>query len=111
MEVFVQHLHKVVDRFQVTEIVIIHVNANAEVKTSISSVDDLKVPELWEECFLLVFSSDSLQENSPPRSLCAWRLEQSPLRELPRLASVSRHHQNPYTIWLVSSSRLGFGSE
>lgn len=41
------YLDKVVDPFKVRQVVVGHVHANAEVQTSITSVDDLEVPELW----------------------------------------------------------------
>lgn len=45
----VRYLYKVVDSLEVCQIVISHVHTNAEVKTSITPVDDLKVPELWKQ--------------------------------------------------------------
>lgn len=46
VEVFIQNLHKIVDRFQVTQIIVIYINADAEVQTSISPVYYFKVAEL-----------------------------------------------------------------
>lgn len=41
------HLHEVVDRLQIGQIVVVDVHADAEVEAGIASVNDLKVPELW----------------------------------------------------------------
>lgn len=44
--VCVRYLYKVVNSLEVCQIVIGHVHTNAEVQTSITSVNDLEVPEL-----------------------------------------------------------------
>jgi len=49
MEVFVQHLHEVVDGLQIAQIVVVHVHADAEVEARIASVDDLEIAELGED--------------------------------------------------------------
>lgn len=46
MEVLVEHLHKVVNCFQVIEIVVRDVYANAEVQTGVSSIHDFEVAKL-----------------------------------------------------------------
>lgn len=46
ISVCVIYLDKVVDSFKVGQVVVRHVHTNTEVKTSITPVDDLEVPEL-----------------------------------------------------------------
>ena len=46
MEIFIKNLNKVVDGLQVVEIVIIDINADAEVKAGIATVDNLEVSKL-----------------------------------------------------------------
>lgn len=49
MKIFIQHFHKVMNRFEIAQVVIIDVHTNAEIQTSIASIDDFKVPELkWD---------------------------------------------------------------
>lgn len=43
------YLYKVVDSLEVRQVIISHVHTNTEVQTSITSVNDLEVPELWEQ--------------------------------------------------------------
>lgn len=43
------YLDKVVDSFKVCQVVVGHVHANTEVQTSVTSVDDLEVSELWKQ--------------------------------------------------------------
>lgn len=40
------YLYKVVDSLEVRQVIISHVHTNTEVQTSITSVNDLEVPEL-----------------------------------------------------------------
>lgn len=46
--VSVTYLHKVVDGFEVCQVVVGHVHTDAEVEASVAPVNDLEVPELWE---------------------------------------------------------------
>jgi hypothetical protein len=45
VEVFVENFDKVVDGFQVIQVVIHDVDTNAEVETGVSSVDNLEISE------------------------------------------------------------------
>jgi len=49
MEVFVEHLHEVVNGLQIAQVVVVYVHADAEVQTRIASVDDLEVAELQRQ--------------------------------------------------------------
>jgi hypothetical protein len=46
MEVLVQYFYKVVDGFQIAEVIVINIHANAEVETSVSPVHDFEIPKL-----------------------------------------------------------------
>lgn len=46
VEVLVEHLDEVVYRLQVGQVIVVHVDTDAEVQASVSSVDDLKVAKL-----------------------------------------------------------------
>lgn len=46
MEVLIEDLDEVVDSLQVAEIVVVHVNAYAEVQTGVPPIHDLEIPEL-----------------------------------------------------------------
>ena len=46
MEVFVKNFDKVMNGFEIYQIVVINVNANTEIESRISAVNYLKVPEL-----------------------------------------------------------------
>lgn len=46
VEVFVEYLYEIMYGFQVTQIVVVHIDTYAEVQTSIASVDDFEIPEL-----------------------------------------------------------------
>lgn len=48
MEVFIQNLHKIVNSLQITQVVIVNVNTDAEVESSIAAINDFKVAELEE---------------------------------------------------------------
>ena len=48
-EELIQYLHKVVDGLKIAEVVVLKVKTEAEVQTSISSVDNLEVTELVEQ--------------------------------------------------------------
>ena len=54
MEVLVQHLDKVVYGLEVVQVVVAHVNADAEVEAGVAAVDDLEVAELDKVGVLLV---------------------------------------------------------
>lgn len=43
------YLYKVVNSLQVRQVVISHVHTNAEIQPSVTPVNDLEVPELWEQ--------------------------------------------------------------
>ena len=43
MEVFVENLDKIVNGFQIKQVVVRHINTNAEVETGIASVDYLEI--------------------------------------------------------------------
>lgn len=48
VEIFIQHLNKVVNGFKITQIVIIDIYTDAKVETSVSSVYDFEITELKE---------------------------------------------------------------
>ena len=50
VKILVENLDKVVNSFEVVEVIIIDINADAEVETGVSSVDNFKVSELHEVC-------------------------------------------------------------
>ena len=46
MEIFIQNFDKIMYRFQVTEIIVIYIDANAEVQASVSTIDDFEISKL-----------------------------------------------------------------
>lgn len=58
VEIFVEHFHKVVDRFQVGQVVVCDVDADAEIQPSVTSIDDLEITKLKQD--RLPYSSFSL---------------------------------------------------
>ena len=46
MEVFIENFDKIVNRLQIWQIIIIDIDTNAEIKSSISSVNNFKISEL-----------------------------------------------------------------
>lgn len=46
MEVFVEHFDKVVNGFEIAQVVIIHVHTDAEIQASIAAINDFEVAEL-----------------------------------------------------------------
>ena len=48
VEVFIEHFNKVMNCLQVAEIIVIYINADAEVQSCISSVHNFKVAKLEE---------------------------------------------------------------
>ena len=66
VEVLVEHLDEVVYRLQVVQIVVLHVDADAEVQAGVASVDDLEVAELER-------SGGDERVNQPRRNSCASR--------------------------------------
>ena len=52
MEVFIEDLDKVVNSFQVEQVVVGHVNANAEIETGIAPIYNLEIPKFDEICVL-----------------------------------------------------------
>ena len=52
VEVFVEDLDKVVNGFEVEEVVVRDVDADAEVEAGVTSIDDFVVPKLNEVCVL-----------------------------------------------------------
>ena len=50
MKVFVEDLNKVVNGLKIIEVIVIHVDTDAEVEPSVAPVDNLKVPELHKVC-------------------------------------------------------------
>lgn len=49
VEVFVENFHEIVNRLQITQIVIIHVHANTEIQPRISAINNFEVAELKNE--------------------------------------------------------------
>ena len=47
-EELIQYFHKIVDSLEIAEVVVLEVQTEAEVQTSVSSVDNLEVTELVE---------------------------------------------------------------
>ena len=52
MEVFVQNLDEIMNRLQIKQVVVANIDANAEIQSGISSVNDLEIPKLDEICVL-----------------------------------------------------------
>lgn len=48
VKVFVENFDEIVNRFEITQVVIIHVHTDAEIEASISAVYDFEVSELKE---------------------------------------------------------------
>ena len=48
MKILIKNFHKVVNGLKVVEVVIIDIDADAEVETSIASVDNLEVSKLYK---------------------------------------------------------------
>lgn len=46
MKVLVEHFDEVVNRLEITQVVIVHVHANAKVEASVAAIDDFEVSEL-----------------------------------------------------------------
>lgn len=46
VEVFIEHLHKVVDRLQIAQVVVVYVHADAEVQPRIPPVHNFEISEL-----------------------------------------------------------------
>ena len=46
VEKLIEHLHKVVNGLQVSQVVVAHINADTEIKSCVAPVHDLEVPEL-----------------------------------------------------------------
>jgi len=57
VEIFVQHLHKVVDSLKVVKVIVADVHTNAEVEASVSAVDNFEVPEFDKVCVLCISHS------------------------------------------------------
>lgn len=73
VEVFVENFHKIVNRFKITQVVIVHVHTDAEVETSVATINDFEVAELEEK--ILLGNSKLPGFYLPRRSLCASRPE------------------------------------
>jgi len=58
VEVFVENLDEVVNGFEVEEVVIGDVHADAEVETSVSPVDDFEIPKLHKVCMFGITHCD-----------------------------------------------------
>jgi len=58
MEVFIQDFDKVVNGFQVSQVVVIDINTNAEVESSVSSIDNLEVSKLNKVGMLGISNGD-----------------------------------------------------
>ena len=50
VKVLVEDLNKVVNGLKIIEVIVIHVDTDAEVQPSVAPVDNLKVPELHKVC-------------------------------------------------------------
>ena len=50
VKVLVEDLNKVVNGLEIIEVIVIHVDTDAEVQSSVAPVDNLKVPELHKVC-------------------------------------------------------------
>jgi hypothetical protein len=46
VKVFVQHFHEIVNGFEITQVVIVHVHTDAEIEASIAAINDFEVAEL-----------------------------------------------------------------
>jgi len=58
MEVFVQNLYKIMDSFQVKQVVVGHINTNAEIEASVSPIYDLEISEFNKICVLGIANCD-----------------------------------------------------
>ena len=47
MEVFIEHFDEVVYGFEIHQVVVVDVDANAKVEASIAAIDDLEVAKLF----------------------------------------------------------------
>lgn len=54
MKVLVEHFDEVVNRLEITQVVIVHVHANAKVEASVAAIDDFEVSELKKNKILWV---------------------------------------------------------
>ena len=57
MKILIKNFHKVVNGLKVVEVVITDIDADAEVETSIASVDNLEVSKLYKVCVLCISHS------------------------------------------------------
>lgn len=57
VEVFVENLHEVVNGFEITQVVIVHVDADAEVETSIATINNFEIAELKNSRLVSVFGA------------------------------------------------------
>lgn len=51
MKVFVQNFYKIVDGFEIAQVVIIHVHTYAEIEACIAAINDFKVAKLKNQNF------------------------------------------------------------
>ena len=64
MEVFVENLYKIMDSFQIKQVVVGHIDANAEIKASVSPIYDLEISELNKICVLGIANCNRNSQNN-----------------------------------------------
>lgn len=109
MEIFIEHLNEIMDCLQIIQIIVGNVNANAEIQSRITSINNFEVSKLEMKTlhkFMIMKTKNLLRRNS-----YALRLE--PLRRHELLQSVFafHHRQNACTISLTEFYRHDFESK
>ena len=59
MEVLIKNLNKVVNSLEVVKIVVIDINTNTKVESSISSIHNLEISELNKICVFCISHGDN----------------------------------------------------
>lgn len=72
VEVLVENLHEVVNGFEIAQVVIVHVDTDAEVETSIATINNFEIAELKKIAISKLFRRTDV--SLPPQNWCAWRL-------------------------------------
>jgi hypothetical protein len=61
VEVFVEHFHEIMNRLEITQIVIIHVHTDAEIQASVAAIDDFEVAKLKWKVFLMLVNCNAFE--------------------------------------------------
>lgn len=76
VEVFIEHLHKVVDRLQIAQVVVVYVHADAEVQPRIPPVHNFEISELEMKNFgrwktsKIMFKNTFLNNRTSTKLVC-----------------------------------------